>query len=144
MALYEALRMAEEAQLDLVEISPNAAPPVCKIMNYGKHLFELNKQRHAAKKKQKQVQTKEIKLRPGTDVGDYQIKLKKIIEFLEEGDKVKVTLRFRGREMSHQELGMEMMNRLKVDLDAHGSIEQQPKVEGKQMVMMLGPQKKKK
>jgi len=144
VALYEALRMAEEAQLDLVEISPNAAPPVCKIMNYGKHLFELNKQRHAAKKKQKQVQTKEIKLRPGTDVGDYQIKLKKIIEFLEEGDKVKVTLRFRGREMSHQELGMEMMNRLKVDLDAHGSIEQQPKVEGKQMVMMLGPQKKKK
>ncbi len=144
VALYEALRMAEEVQLDLVEISPNAAPPVCKIMNFGKHLFELNKQRNAAKKKQKQVQTKEIKLRPGTDVGDYQVKLKKITEFLEEGDKVKITLRFRGREMSHQELGMEMMNRLKADLETHAVIEQQPKFEGRQMVMVMGPQKKKK
>ncbi len=144
MPLYQALQMAEEAQLDLVEISPNAAPPVCKIMNFGKHLFELNKQRNAAKKKQKQVQTKEIKLRPGTDIGDYQVKLKKITEFLEEGDKVKITLRFRGREMSHQELGMEMMNRLKIDLETHAVIEQQPKFEGRQMVMVMGPQKKKK
>ena len=136
--------MAEEAQLDLVEISPNAAPPVCKIMNFGKHLFELNKQRNAAKKKQKQVQTKEIKLRPGTDIGDYQVKLKKIVEFLEEGDKVKVTLKFRGRELSHQELGMEMMNRLKTDVEALAVIDQQPRFEGKQMLMMLSPQKKKK
>lgn len=142
--LYEALQKAEEVQLDLVEISPTAVPPVCRIMNYGKFLFEQNKQRNAAKKKQKQVQTKEIKFRPGTDVGDYQVKLRKMIEFLEEGDKVKVTLRFRGREMSHQELGMEMMNRLKTDLEAYAVVEQHPKFEGRQMVMALGPQKKKK
>jgi translation initiation factor IF-3 len=112
-------------------------------MDYGKHLFDLTKKRAAAKKKQKKTQVKEIKLRPGTDVGDYQVKLRNLIKFLENGDKVKITLRFRGREMSHQELGMDMMNRLKSDLESYGVVEQEPKFEGRQMLMLLAPTKKK-
>ena len=127
----------------MVEIASEATPPVCKLMDYGKHLFDLTKKRAAAKKKQKKTQVKEIKLRPGTDVGDYQVKLRSLIKFLENGDKVKITLRFRGREMSHQELGMDMMNRLKSDLEGYGVVEQEPKFEGRQMLMLLAPVKKK-
>lgn len=133
---------AEEAQLDLVEIVPNAEPPVCRIMNYGKFLFEQTKQKAAAKKNQKRTQVKEIKLRPGTDIGDYNVKLRKLIAFLEEGNKTKITIRFRGREMAHQELGMEMMNRLRVDLEEYGSVELEPNMEGRQMIMILGPKRK--
>ena len=139
----DALAQAREAGLDLVEIVPNANPPVCKQMDYGKYLFDLGKKKAAAKKKQKQMQVKEIKLRPGTDVGDYQVKLRNLMKFLENGDKVKVTIRFRGREMSHQELGMQMMNRLKSDLESYGTVEQEPKMEGRQMLMVVAPVKKK-
>jgi translation initiation factor IF-3 len=138
----DALRRAEEAGLDLVEISPTAQPPVCRIMNYGKFQYEESKRRHAAKKKQKQIQIKEIKFRPGTDIGDYQIKLRNLIRFLEEGNKAKITLRFRGREMAHQELGMEMLKRLEGDLKEVGIVEQHPKLEGRQMVMVVGPSKR--
>lgn len=136
----EALEMAAESGLDLVEISPNAVPPVCRIMDYGKLLYEQSKQKK--ERKQKRTQIKEIKLRPGTDDGDYQVKLRNLIRFLEEGDKVKITLRFRGREMVHQELGVQMMDRLKIDLVELAVIEQTPRLEGRQMVMMLGPKKK--
>jgi len=136
------LRKAEEAELDLVEISPNAAPPVCRIMNYGKFQYEESKRRHAAKKKQKQIQVKEIKFRPGTDVGDYQVKLRNLIRFLENGDKAKVTLRFRGREMAHQELGMQLLKRVEADLKEYGTVEQYPRLEGRQMVMIIGPSKR--
>lgn len=138
----DALRRAEEAGLDLVEISPTAVPPVCRIMNYGKFQYEESKRRHAAKKKQKQIQIKEVKFRPGTDVGDYQIKLRNLIRFLEEGNKAKITLRFRGREMAHQELGMEMLKRLEADLKDVGTVEQHAKLEGRQMVMVVGPSKR--
>ncbi len=138
----EAQKMALEAHLDLVEIAPTAKPPVCRIMDYGKFLFEENKKKHAAKKKQKQIQVKEIKFRPGTDEGDYQVKLRNLIRFLSEGDKTKVTLRFRGREMAHQELGMKLMKRVEADLVDYGVVEQHPKMEGRQMVMVLSPQKK--
>jgi translation initiation factor IF-3 len=138
----DALRRAEEAGLDLVEISPTAVPPVCRIMNYGKFQYEESKRRHAAKKKQKQIQIKEVKFRPGTDVGDYQIKLRNLIRFLEEGNKAKITLRFRGREMAHQELGMEMLKRLEGDLKDVGIVEQHAKLEGRQMVMVVGPSKR--
>lgn len=138
----DALFQARELGLDLVEISPNAVPPVCRIMDYGKFLFQKSKQKALAKKNQKQVQIKEIKLRPVTEEADYQVKLKKLISFLEEGDKAKITVRFRGREMTHQELGMEMMERLEKDLEPHGTIEQKAKIEGRQMVMMFGPKKK--
>ncbi len=124
-----------------MEISPNAEPPVCRIMDYGKFRFEESKKQQTQRKKQKQAQVKEIKFRPGTDIGDYKIKLRKLIEFLEEGDRTKVTLRFRGREMAHQELGMELLMRVKMDLVEYGVVEQEPKVEGRLMVMVLAPRK---
>lgn len=137
----EAKRLAEEAGLDLVEISPMAAPPVCRIMNFGKFQYEEQKRRHAAKKKQKQIQVKEVKFRPGTDVGDYQVKLRNLIKFLENGDKAKVTLRFRGREMAHQELGAQLLKRVEEDLKDIGAVEQHPRLEGRQMVMVVAPKK---
>ena len=127
--------------MDLVEISPNAEPPVCRIMDYGKFRFEESKKLQTAKKKQKQTQVKEIKFRPGTDIGDYNIKLRKLVSCLEEGDRTKVTLRFRGREMAHQELGMELLQRVKVDLEEYGTVEQEPKIEGRLMVMVLAPKR---
>lgn len=134
--------MAEEAELDLVEVSPTAKPPVCRIMDYGKFLFEKNKQRQVAKKKQKQVQIKEVKFRPGTEEGDYQVKLRNLVRFLSEGDKAKITLRFRGREMAHQELGLKLLNRVEQDLIELGTVEQRPRMEGRQMVMVIAPKKK--
>jgi translation initiation factor IF-3 len=139
--IEEARQIAGEASLDLVEISPNAEPPVCRVMDYGKFRFEESKKLQTARKKQKQIQVKEIKFRPGTDIGDYKIKLRKLTEFLEEGDRVKVTLRFRGREMAHQELGLELLQRVKADLEPHGTVEQEPKMEGRLMVMVLAPKK---
>ncbi|MDF2939479.1 MAG: translation initiation factor [Gammaproteobacteria bacterium] len=143
MTVPRALELAQQASLDLVEISPTATPPVCKIMNYGKFVFQQNKQKHAAKKKQKQVQIKEIKLRPATEEADYQVKLRSLIRFLNDGDKTKITLRFRGRELSHQELGVEVLKRIEADLAEYAVVEQPAKVEGKQMVMVMGPKKKK-
>jgi len=128
--------------MDLVEISPQAEPPVCKVMDYGKFRFEEQKKRQAARKKQKQIQVKEIKFRPGTDIGDYNVKLRNLVKFLTEGDKVKVTLRFRGREMAHQELGRDLLKRVEADLGELGTVEQYPKMEGRQMVMVLAPKKK--
>jgi translation initiation factor IF-3 len=136
------MKMAEEAGLDLVEISPTADPPVCRIMDFGKFLFEANKKAHAAKRKQKQIQIKEIKFRPGTEEGDYQIKLRNLIRFLTEGDKAKVVLRFRGREMAHQEIGRELLSRVQQDLSQVGAVEQFPIMEGRQLVMLIGPKKK--
>ncbi len=141
MTSEDALAMADGFELDLVEIVPTAEPPVCRIMDYGKFVFEQNKKKHAAKKKQKQIQVKEIKIRPGTEESDYQIKLRNLIKFLNQGDKVKVTLRFRGREMAHQELGAKMLKRIETDLEEFGSVEQFPKMEGRQMVMVMGPKK---
>ena len=141
--LPEALNIARRAELDLVEVAPGAAPPVCRIMDYGKHLFEKKKQVAAAKKNQKQIQIKEIKFRPGTEDGDYQVKLRNLIRFLEDGDKAKVSLRFRGREMAHQELGMELLKRVEGDLAEYGTVEQHPKMEGRQLIMVLAPKKKK-
>lgn len=135
--------MAEEAELDLVEISPNAKPPVCRIMDYGKYRFEQAKKQSEARKKQKQIQVKEVKFRPGTDEGDYQVKLRNLIRFLSEGDKAKVTMRFRGREMAHQDLGLILLKRVEDDLAAHGVVEQRPKLEGRQMIMTIAPLKKK-
>lgn len=143
MNLREALKAAEEAELDLVEIAPTAKPPVCKIMDFGKFKYQESKKLHEAKLKQKQVQVKEIKFRPGTDEGDYQVKLRNLVRFLSEGDKAKVTLRFRGREMTHQELGLALLKRVEGDLVEHALVEQFPKMEGRQMVMVLGPKKKK-
>jgi translation initiation factor IF-3 len=134
--------MAAEAAMDLVEVSPTAEPPVCRIMDYGKFLFEQNKKAHSAKKKQKQIQIKEVKFRPGTDENDYQVKLRNLIRFLTEGDKAKVTLRFRGREMAHTELGRKLLDRLVIDLADVGLVEQRPLMEGRQMVMVIGPKKK--
>jgi translation initiation factor IF-3 len=139
----EALALAEEAGLDLVEIAPQAEPPVCRIMDYGKFKYQEAKKAHEAKMKQKQVQVKEVKLRPGTDENDYQIKLRNMVRFLEEEDKVKVTLRFRGREMAHQEFGIRQLERVKADLEGLAQVEQMPKMEGRQMVMILAPTKKK-
>ncbi|AMN46890.1 translation initiation factor IF-3 [Steroidobacter denitrificans] len=139
---FEALEMAQSAGLDLVEVSPTAEPPVCRIMDFGKYLFEQNKKAHAAKRKQKQIQIKEVKFRPGTEDGDYQVKLRNLIRFLEEGDKAKVTLRFRGREMAHQEVGRELLQRVQQDLSPYAQVEQNPLMEGRQMVMMFGPKKK--
>jgi translation initiation factor IF-3 len=138
----EALRLAEEQNVDLVEIAPLAVPPVCKLMDYGKFRYREQKKAHEAKLKQKQIQVKEIKFRPGTDDGDYKIKLGKLVQFLEEGDKAKVTLRFRGREMAHKEFGERLLERVKKDLDAVGLVEQFPRLEGRQMVMVLAPKKK--
>lgn len=137
----EALRIAEENELDLVEIVPNAEPPVCRVMDFGKFLFEQNKKRHAQKRRQKQIQIKEIKLRPGTDEGDYQIKLRNAIKFLSQGDKVKITLRFRGREMAHPEIGAQVLKRIEADLGAEANVEQMPKLEGRQMVMVVSPKR---
>ena len=143
VTLDEALRHADEAKLDLVEISADAAPPVCRIMDYGKHLFEKKKQAAAAKKNQHQQQIKEIKFRPGTEEGDYQVKLRNLVRFLTDGDKAKISLRFRGREMAHQELGMELLKRVEADLAEYGTVEQHPKMEGRQLMMVIAPKKKK-
>ena len=139
---FEALDLARSSELDLVEVSPQADPPVVRVMDFGKFLFEQNKKSHAAKRKQKQIQIKEIKFRPGTDENDYQIKLRNIIRFLTEGDKAKVTLRFRGREMAHTEIGRKLLDRLVNDLREVAAIEQNPLMEGRQMVMMFAPKKK--
>ena len=144
MPLTEALEAAQKEALDLVEISPDAQPPVCKIMDYGKHVFDIKKKVALQKKKQKQTQVKEMKFRPGTDEGDYQIKLRNLTRFLENGDKTKITLRFRGREMAHQQLGMDMMKRVEADLEELAQVEQFPKMEGRQMIMVLAPRSKKK
>jgi translation initiation factor IF-3 len=144
VSIEDALSAALAAGLDLVEIAPDAEPPVCKVMDYGKKLFEVKKQQAAQRKKQKQTQVKEMKFRPGTDVGDYEIKLRNLIRFLENGDKDKVTLRFRGREMAHQELGMEMLKRIEQDLEELGSVEQFPKMEGRQLTMVIAPKSRKK
>ncbi|MDC3239324.1 MAG: translation initiation factor IF-3 [Gammaproteobacteria bacterium] len=140
--INEAREKAAAAKLDLVLISPEADPPVCKLMDHGKHIFEAKKQKAANKKKQRRTQVKEIKFRPGTEIGDYQVKLRNLIRFLEDGDKAKVSLRFRGREMAHQHLGMELVTRIKEDLSEFGVVEQEPKMEGRQIVMVLAPTKK--
>tara|TARA_R110002049_G_scaffold147342_2_gene310180 strand:+ start:5762 stop:6262 length:501 start_codon:yes stop_codon:yes gene_type:complete len=142
VATQEALRIAGEAELDLVEISPNAQPPVCRVMDYGKFKFEQNKKAHQAKKKQKQIQVKEIKFRPGTEEGDYKVKLRKLTEFLQDGDKTKITIRYRGREMQHKELGAQLLDRIEADLSEYGDVEQRPKMEGRQLIMVLSPSKK--
>jgi len=142
MPLSQALQIARDEDLDLVEVSPNADPPVCRIMDFGKFLFEQNKKAQSAKRKQKQVHVKEIKFRPGTEEGDYKVKLRKLTEFLEAGDKTKVTLRFRGREMAHKELGARLLDRVKKDLEDIGVVEQMPQLEGRQMIMVLAPKKK--
>ncbi|HET7587838.1 MAG TPA: translation initiation factor IF-3 [Gammaproteobacteria bacterium] len=142
MSTRDAINVASEDGLDLVEVSPNADPPVCRIMDFGKYLFEQSKKTQSAKKKQKQIQIKEVKFRPGTDEGDYKVKLRNLTRFLEEGDKTKVTLRFRGREMLHQELGRQLLDRVENDLVELASVEQRPKLEGRQMVMVLAPKKK--
>lgn len=141
--MEEALANAQSAGLDLVQMAGEVEPTVCKIMDYGKHLFDIKKTKAAAKKKQKQQQIKEMKFRPGTDVGDYKIKLRSLIGFLEDGDKIKVSLRYRGREMAHQELGMAMMKRIETDLAELGVVEQYPKMEGRQLLMVMAPKKKK-
>ncbi|WP_334188071.1 translation initiation factor IF-3 [Noviherbaspirillum sp.] len=143
VSLAEAFRMAEEKNVDLVEIAPTAQPPVCRLMDYGKFKYQEQKKAHEAKLKQKVIQVKEVKFRPGTDEGDYNIKLRNLIKFLDEGDKTKITLRFRGREMAHQDIGMRMLERLRGDLDVYGQVEQFPKMEGRQMVMVIAPKKKK-
>ncbi|BCV28267.1 MAG: translation initiation factor IF-3 [Shewanella algae] len=142
VSIKEAQEVADEAGLDLVEISPNAEPPVCRIMDYGKYLFDKAKAQKEQKKKQKQIQVKEVKFRPGTDENDYQVKLRNLIRFLEDGDKAKVTLRFRGREMAHQNLGMDLLNRIKGDLEEYAVVESFPKMEGRQAIMVLAPKKK--
>jgi translation initiation factor IF-3 len=142
MSRYDALQMASQAELDLVEVSPTAEPPVVRIMDYGKFLFEQNKKAHSAKRKQKHIQVKEVKFRPGTGESDYQIKLRNLIRFLTEGDKAKVTLRFRGREMVHQDIGRKLLDRIVGDLATAGVVEQNPVMEGKQMVMIFAPKKK--
>ncbi len=141
--ITEAQASADESSLDLVEIVPNAEPPVCRIMDYGKFIFEQKKQKQEARKKQKQVQVKEVKFRPGTDIGDYQVKLRNLHRFLEEGDKAKVTMRFRGREHAHRERGLELLERIEKDLEEISQVEQRPMMEGRQMVMVLGPKRSK-
>ena len=141
MPLGDAIELAKNEGLDLVEVSPNAEPPVCRVMDFGKYLFEQNKKAQTSKRKQKQVHVKEIKFRPGTDEGDYQIKLRKLVQFLENGDKTKVTLRFRGREMAHQEIGANLLARVRGDLDEYAIVEQMPQMEGRQMIMVMAPKK---
>ncbi|MCW9048029.1 MAG: translation initiation factor IF-3 [Gammaproteobacteria bacterium] len=143
MTPADAIAKASASGLDLVEVSPNAKPPVCRIMDYGKFKFEAKKQKNANKKKTKQVQVKEIKFRPRTEEGDYKTKTRKLREFLEKGDKIKVTLRYRGREFAHQELGLDLLKRVAADLEEHGIVDQMPKMEGRQMVMMMSPKKAK-
>jgi translation initiation factor IF-3 len=142
MTRAEALQMASAAELDLVEVSPTADPPVCRIMDFGKFLFEQNKKAHSAKRKQKQIHIKEVKFRPGTEEADYQVKLRNLVRFLTEGDKAKVTLRFRGREMVHQDIGRKLLDRVQQDLAQYSVVEQHPLMEGRQMVMMFAPKKK--
>ncbi len=141
ISIEEARQRAEDAGLDLVEISPNAEPPVCRLMDYGKFKYQDSKRKQAAKKKQKVITVKEIKFRPGTDIGDYTVKINKLIKFLESGDKIKATMRFRGREMAHQHLGMELLKRVENDLSEIAVVEQYPKMEGRQMVMVMAPKK---
>ena len=143
VSIDEALRIADEAKLDLVEISADAQPPVCKVLDYGKSLFEKKKQQAAAKKNQKIIQIKEIKFRPGTEEGDYQVKLRNLVRLLSDGDKAKISLRFRGREMAHQELGMELLKRVEADLIEYGTVEQHPKMDVRQLMMVIAPKKKK-
>lgn len=140
--MEEALSLADAAEVDLVEISPNADPPVCRMMDYGKYRYQDSKKKAVAKKKQKQMHVKEVKFRPGTDVGDYEVKLRNLVKFLQNGDKAKVTLRFRGREMAHQELGRDLLVRVEEDLKDYGTVEQYPKMEGRQMVMVISPKRK--
>jgi len=142
--IADAMRAAEDAKLDLVEIAPDAEPIVCKIMDYGKHVFEAKKEKAAAKKKQRRTHVKEMKFRPGTEEGDYQVKLRNLTRFLNDGDKAKVTLRFRGREMAHQEIGMELLKRIELDLAELGTVEMFPKMEGRQLTMVIAPHSKKK
>src|SRR4051812_35707335 len=142
VSLAEAFRLAEESEVDLVEIAPQAVPPVCRLMDYGKFKYQEQKKAHEAKLKQKIIQVKEIKFRPGTDEGDYAIKVRNLIRFLDEGDKTKVTLRFRGREMAHQDIGVRLLERVRGDLEPYGQVEQFPKMEGRQMIMVLAPKKK--
>jgi translation initiation factor IF-3 len=142
MAIREALAQAQEAELDLVEVAPNSEPPVCRVMDYGKFVFEQNKKAQTARRKQKQTQVKEIKFRPGTEESDYQIKLRNLVRFLTAGDKAKVTLRFRGREMAHQELGTALLQRVRKDLEEYGTVEQYPQLEGRQMVMVIAPKRR--
>src|SRR5262245_40420586 len=142
MTRNEALQMATAAELDLVEVSPTAEPPVCRIMDFGKYLFEQNKKAHSARRKQKTIHIKEVKFRPGTEEADYQVKLRNLVRFLSEGDKAKVTLRFRGREMVHQDIGRKLLDRVQKDLAEHSIVEQNPLMEGKQMVMVFAPKKK--
>ncbi|WP_308417735.1 translation initiation factor IF-3 [Leeia oryzae] len=142
MSSRAALQLAEEAEVDLVEIAPQASPPVCRLMDYGKFKYQESKRKHEAKLKQKQIQVKEIKFRPATDEGDYQVKLRNLIRFLSEGDKTKITLRFRGREMAHQEFGFNLLKRVEADLVEFGTVEQFPKLEGRQMVMVIAPKRR--
>jgi translation initiation factor IF-3 len=142
MSLVSAIELAKENALDLVEVSPNAAPPVCRVMDFGKYLFEQKKKTHTGKTKQKQTQLKEVKFRPGTEVSDYEVKLRNLVRFLTQGDKTKVTLRFRGRELAHPELGVQLLKRVEADLEEYGTVEQFPKMEGRQLVMVLAPKKK--
>jgi translation initiation factor IF-3 len=142
MTRAAALQLAVDAALDLVEVSPTAEPPVVRVMDFGKYLFEQNKKAHSAKRKQKQIQVKEVKFRPGTEEADYQVKLRNLIRFLTEGDKAKVTMRYRGREMAHQEIGRRLLTRVQADLTEHAVVEQLPLMEGRQMVMVFSPKKK--
>lgn len=141
-SIQEALELAKQEDLDLVEISPNAAPPVCRIMDHGKHLYQLSKKKAAAKKKQRQSQVKELKIRPSIEEGDYQVKLRKLLEFIDNGDKVKITMRFRGREIAHNDLGVRLLDRLTADIGEAAMVEQTPRFEGRQMVMVIAPKKK--
>jgi translation initiation factor IF-3 len=142
LSIEQALESASGAGMDLVEVAPNSDPPVCRIMDYGKFVFEQNKKAQSARRKQKQIQVKEVKFRPGTEEGDYQVKLRNLIRFLSQGDKTKVTLRFRGREMAHQELGVELLKRVRTDLEEYGTVEQHPQMEGRQMTMVIAPRKR--
>jgi translation initiation factor IF-3 len=142
MPIGEALEQARTAEMDLVEVSPNSEPPVCRVMDYGKFVFEQNKKAQSARRKQKQIHVKEIKFRPGTDEADYQIKLRNLIKFLTSGDKTKVTLRFRGREMAHQEVGVALLQRVREDLEEYGTVEQFPQLEGRQIIMVIAPKKR--
>jgi translation initiation factor IF-3 len=142
MSLVSAIELAKGNALDLVEVSPNAAPPVCRVMDFGKYLFEQKKKTHTGKTKQKQTHLKEVKFRPGTEVSDYEVKLRNLVRFLTQGDKTKVTLRFRGRELAHPELGVQLLKRVEADLEEYGTVEQFPKMEGRQLVMVLAPKKK--
>ncbi len=142
MSTSSAIELARTENLDLVEVSPNASPPVCRVMDFGKYLFEQKKKINVSKGKQRQTHIKEVKFRPGTEIGDYEVKLRNLVRFLTAGDKTKVTLRFRGREMAHQELGVELLKRVEKDLEEYGTVEQFPKMEGRELIMVMAPKKK--